>query len=94
MVVREIIEPQLEPISNSDSFGYRPRRSAHQAIEQCRQRSWKRDWVLDLEIKGFFDSIDHDLLLKALQLHIKERWVTLYLRRWLEAPVQLPNGEL
>ena len=62
--------------------------------ELCRQRCRKRDWVLDLDIKGFFDSIDHDLLLKALQSHIKERWVISYLRRWLEAPVQLPNGEL
>lgn len=94
MVVRQIIEPKLEPIFDSDSFGYRPGRSAHQAIELCRQRCWKRDWVLDLDIKGFFDSIDHDLLLKALQSHIKERWVIRYLRRWLEAPVQLPNGEL
>ncbi|QPN67084.1 group II intron reverse transcriptase/maturase [Synechococcus sp. CBW1006] len=94
MVVRQIIEPRLEPIFDSDSFGYRPGRSAHQAVELCRKRCWQRDWVLDLDIKGFFDSIDHDLLFKALQAHIQERWVLLYLRRWLEAPVQLPNGEL
>lgn len=94
MVVRQIIEPRLEPIFDSDSFGYRPGRSAHQAVDLCRHRCWKRDWVLDLDIKGFFDSIDHDLLLKALQSHIQERWLILYLQRWLEAPVQLPNGEL
>jgi RNA-directed DNA polymerase len=94
MVVRQIIESKLEPIFDSDSFGYRPGRSAHQAVDICRQRCWKRDWVLDLDIKGFFDSIDHNLLLKALQTHIQECWVILYLRRWLEAPFQLPNGDL
>jgi retron-type reverse transcriptase len=94
MVIRQIIEPKLEPIFDTDSFGYRPGRSAHQAVELCRKRCWNRDWVLDLDIKGFFDSIDHHLLLKALQCHVQERWVMLYLRRWLEAPVQLPNGEL
>jgi RNA-directed DNA polymerase len=94
MVVKQVLEPQLEPIFDQDSYGYRPGKSAHQAVESCRKRCWKYDWVVDLDIKGFFDSIDHDLLMRALQFHTSERWVVLYLRRWLEAPVELPDGTL
>jgi retron-type reverse transcriptase len=94
MVVKQVLEPQLEPIFDQDSYGYRPGKSAHQAVESCRRRCWKYDWVVDLDIKGFFDSIDHDLLMRALQFHTCERWVVLYLRRWLEAPVELPDGTL
>ena len=61
MVVKQVLEPQLEPIFDQDSYGYRPGKSAHQAVESCRKRCWKYDWVVDLDIKGFFDSIDHDL---------------------------------
>ena len=91
---RQIIEPKLKPIFDSDSFGYRPGRSAHQAVDLCRQRCGKRDWVLDLNLKGFFGSGDHHILLKAPQSLFQERWGMIYLRRWLEAPVQLPSGEL
>ena len=94
MVVKQVLEPQLEPIFDQDSYGYRPGKSAHQAVESCRKRCWKYDWVVDLDIKGFFDSIDHDLLMRALQFHTSERWLLLYLRRWLEAPVELPDGTL
>lgn len=98
MVAKQMLEPQLEPIFDQDSYGYRPGKSAHQAVEscrkRCRKRCWKYDWVVDLDIKGFFDSIDHDLLLRALQFHTTERWLLLSLRRWLEALVQLPDGLL
>jgi group II intron reverse transcriptase/maturase len=94
MVVKQVLGPQLEPIFDQDSYGYRPGKSAHQAVESCRKRCWKYDWVVDLDIKGFFDSIDHDLLMRALQFHTSERWLLLYLRRWLEAPVELPDGTL
>ena len=94
MVVKQVLESQLEPIFDQDSYGYRPGESAHQAVESCRKRCWKYDWVVDLDIKGFFDSIDHALLMRALQVHPAERWVLLYLRRWLEAPVKLPDGTL
>ena len=94
MVVKQVLEPQLEPIFDQDSYGYRPGKSAHQAVESCRKRCWKYDWVVDLDIKEFFDSIDHALLMRALQVHTSERLVLLYLRRWLEAPVELPDGIL
>lgn len=94
MVVKQVLEPQLEPIFDQDSYGYRPGKSAQQAVESCRKRCWKYDWVVDLDIKGFFDSIDHALLMRAVQVHTSECWVLLYLRRWLEAPVELPDGTL
>ena len=94
MVVKQVLEPQLEPIFDQDSYGYRPGKSAHQAVESCRKRCWRYDWAVDLDIKGFFDSIDHALLMRALQVHTSECWVLLYLQRWLEAPVELPDGTL
>jgi len=94
MVVKQVLEPQLEPIFDQDSYGYRPGKSAHQAVESCRQRCWRSNWVLDLDIKGFFDAIDHDLLMRAVKTHTSERWVVLYLQRWLQAPVLLPDGTL
>ena len=94
MVVKQVLEPQLEPIFDQDSYGYRPGKSAHQAVESCRQRCWRSNWVLDLDIKGFFDAIDHDLLMRAVMTHTSERWVVLYLQRWLQVPVLLPDGTL
>ena len=73
MVVKQVLEPQLEPIFDQDSYGYRPGKSAHQAVEMCRQRCWRTNWVLDLDIKGFFDAIDHDLLMRAVKTHTSER---------------------
>lgn len=91
-VVRRYLEPLLEPRFHADSYGYRPGRSAIDAIRTARRRCWRADWVVDLDIKGFFDSIDHELLLKALRKHTDCRWVLLYVERWLRAPMQLEDG--
>ena len=93
MVVKNHIEPELESVFHPDSYGYRPKRSAKQAISQARKRCWKHDWVVDMDIKGFFDNIPHDLMMKAVKQHTKEKWVLLYVERWLTAPVQLTNEE-
>ena len=92
MVVKQVLEPELEGQFHPDSYGYRPGKSAHQAIGQARKRCWHNDWVLDLDIKGFFDNIDHSLLLKALRRHTDERWILLYVERWLQAEVEMPDG--
>ncbi len=94
MVVKLVMEPQLDPLFHPDSYGYRPNKSAQQAVRQCRQRCWRYAWVVDLDIKGFFDTIDHDLLMKAVGHHINDAWVLLYVERWLKAAVQLPDGRL
>lgn len=93
MVVKNQIEPELEKVFHSDSYGYRPKRSARQAVSRARQRCWKQDWVIDLDIKGFFDNIPHDLMMRAVRKHTNESWVLLYVERWLKAPVQLKSGE-
>ena len=85
-VVRRYLEPILEPVFHPDSYGYRPGRSAIDAIRTARQRCWRSDWVLDIDIKGFFDSIDHELLLRAVRKHTDCAWVLLYIERWLKAP--------
>ena len=77
-VVRQYLEPLVEPVFHRDSYGYRPERSAIDAIRKARQRCWRFDWVLDMDIKGFFDTIDHELLLKAVRHHTDCRWVALY----------------
>jgi len=92
MVVKQAIEPELESHFHPDSYGYRPGRDAHQALAVTRQRCWQAKWVVDLDIKGFFDAIDHDLLNLALDKHVNERWQRLYLQRWLTAPVQYRDG--
>jgi RNA-directed DNA polymerase len=89
-----LLEAKLEPIFHLDSYGYRPGRSAHDALAVTRQRCWKQDWVLDLDVRAFFDSVPHDLLLKAVAHHTDERWVLLYIERWLKAPMQMPDGTL
>ena len=94
MVVRLQIEPELDAIFHENSYGYRPGKSAHQALRVVNQRNKLRAWVLDIDIQGFFDNIDHGLLQKALDRHVKERWQMLYIQRWLAAPVQEPSGEL
>lgn len=93
-VVRRRLEVQLEPRFHRDSYGYRPGRSAIDALGVARQRCWRADWVLDLDIKAFFDSIDHELLLTALRKHTNCRWVLLYVARWLRAPAQQEDGSL
>ena len=87
-----LLEEKLEPVFHGDSYGYRPGRSAHDALAVCRRRCWKQDWILDLDVRAFFDSVPHSLLLKAVAHHTSERWVLLYISRWLVAPMQMPDG--
>jgi RNA-directed DNA polymerase len=93
-VVRRYLEPLLEPVFHKDSYGYRPGRSAIDAIRTARQRCWRYDWVLDMDIKGFSDTIDHELLLRAVRHHTDCTWVLLYIERWLKAPVMREDGTL
>lgn len=93
-VVAMTLEPDVEPMFHPDSYGYRPNRSALDAVARCRERCWRNDWVIDLDIRAFFDSIDHDLLLKAVSRHTDQRWVLLYVQRWLSAPLQRADGSL
>lgn len=93
-VVALTLEPRTEAIFHRDSYGYRPRRSAHDALATCRQRCWSKDWVIDLDIQKFFDSVDHDLMIKAVVANTDQAWVVLYVQRWLVAPLQLPDGTL
>jgi RNA-directed DNA polymerase len=86
MVAKMYLEPQVEPIFHEDSYGYRPKKSALDAVGQARQRCWKYDYVIELDIKGMFDNIDHDLLMRAVRKHVKQEWVTLYIERWLKTP--------
>jgi RNA-directed DNA polymerase len=92
MVAKIYFEPQVEPHFHSDSYGYRPGRSAADALAATRKRCWKYDWLLEFDIKGLFDNIDHDLLMKAVRMHTDNPWVILYIKRWLKAPFQLPDG--
>jgi RNA-directed DNA polymerase len=94
MVVKMMLEPKVEPMFHADSYGYRPAKSAHDAVGRARQRCWRYDWVLDLDIKGFFDNIPHDLMMRAVRKHAPERWVVLYIERWLKAPAQDELGNL
>jgi len=92
MVVKLMFEPKVEPHFHKDSYGYRPGKSAHQAIAVTRKRCWWHDWVLEFDIKGLFDNIDHRLLMKAVRHHVSCKWVLLYIERWLTAPMQCQNG--
>ena len=93
-VVKAYLEPELERHFHSDSYGYRRGKSALEAVGVARQRCWRYDWVLDLDIQAFFDTIPHDLLLRAVRKHTDCRWVLLYVERWLKAPVQYEDGTL
>ena len=92
MVVKLEFEPLVEPIFLPDSFGYRPGKSALDAIGVTRRRCWEFDWILEFDIRGLFDNIRHDLLSKAMHHHTDCRWVLLYIERWLVAPIQMPDG--
>jgi len=94
MVVRDHLEPKIEPYFHKDSYGYRPGKSALDAVSVTRERCWRYDWVLEFDIKGLFDNLRHDLLLKALRHHTDCPWVILYIKRWLVAPFQKSSGEL
>lgn len=96
-VAQQVIATELENIVDKtfseNSFGYRPNKSAHEAVDQCRINCLKYSWVIDIDIKGFFDNIDHELLMKAVQWHTDKKHILLYCKRWLEAPIQLPDGK-
>jgi RNA-directed DNA polymerase len=91
-IVVQVLEPLLEPLFHRDSYGYRPNKSAHQALQQARRRCWQYDWIVDLDICAFFDSIDHTLLEHLLVKHTPTPWVLLYIQRWLVVPYQTPSG--
>lgn len=91
-VVKLLIEPELDLIFHPDSYGYRPGRSAKQAVAITRERCWKYNWVVEFDIKAAFDQIDHGLLMKAVRTHIKEDWILLYIERWLVAPFEMHDG--
>lgn len=93
-VVRGLLEPSLELIFHKDSYGYRPGKSAIEALLCVRERCWKLNWVVDIDIKGYFDNIPHDLLMKAVRRHCQVRWMLLYIERWLKAPMQRTDGTL
>ncbi|MFN2119272.1 MAG: group II intron reverse transcriptase/maturase [Anaerolineales bacterium] len=86
------LEPLVEPKFHPDSYGYRPAKSALDAVATVRMRCWRRDWVLDLDIKGFFDNLDHELVMRAVEHHTDNPWLILYVQRWLQAPMQMPDG--
>jgi len=92
MVVKQLIEPDLDQIFLADSYGYRPKKSALDAVGATRERCWKYDWVLEFDIKGLFDNIDHELLLRVVRKHITCRWALLYIERWLRAPMEHEDG--
>lgn len=93
-VVKSYLEPIVEPKFHEDSYGYRPGKSALEAVGVARKRCWKQDWCIDLDIKGFFDNLDHELMMKAVRFHTDEKWVHLYVERWLTAPIQKADGTL
>jgi RNA-directed DNA polymerase len=93
-VVKLVLEPVLEQVFDRDSFGYRPGRSALDAVALVRRRSWEYDWVVEFDIKGLFDNIDHELLMRAVRRHCTTPWVLLYIERWLKAPMEAEGGEL
>ena len=93
MVVRDALEPQVEPDFHRNSYGYRPGRSAHDAIEKARRHCWKSDWVIDVDIKGLFDNLGQQLIMRAVMKHTKEKWVLMYIERWLKAPVEKEGGK-
>ena len=93
-VVAMALEPRTEAIFHDDSYGYRPRKGALDAVAECRERCWERDWVIDLDIRKFFDSVPWDLMVKAVQANVthEQRWIVLYVKRWLAAPIVMPDG--
>jgi RNA-directed DNA polymerase len=93
-VVARHLMRRVDPVFHPDSFGYRPGRSALDAVQRCRERCWKKDWVIDLDVQKFFDSVPWGLLVKAVEAHTDAVWVMLYVKRWLAAPLQLPDGSL
>lgn len=94
MIARMYLEPKVEPIFHKDSYGYRVNKSAIDAVGKVRERCWRYDYVIEFDIKGLFDNIDHELLMKAVELHTEEKWMKLYIRRWLTAPFVTKKGRV
>jgi len=92
MVVKLSFEPEVEPHFLDDSYGYRPNKSALDAIDVTRKRCWRYDWLVEFDIKGLFDNIPHALLMKAVEKHTQEKWIILYINRWLTASIVMPDG--
>ncbi|MBD0299823.1 MAG: group II intron reverse transcriptase/maturase, partial [Nitrososphaera sp.] len=93
-VVKDYLEPILEPLFHGSSFGYRPGRSAHHALEQCQHHCIQYGWVIDVDIKGFFDNISHEWMMKMISHHTQEKWVLLYTERWLKAGIEQADGSI
>jgi RNA-directed DNA polymerase len=93
-VVKTYLEPRMEAIFSPNSYGYRPNKSAHEALEKVRENVRHYSWVVDMDIKAFFDEVTHELLLKAVEKHVPEKWAKMYIERWLACPIQTSNGEL
>ena len=94
MVAKMYLEPNVEPIFYDNSYGYRPNKSAIDAIEITRKRCWKYEWVLEFDVKGLFDNIRHDYLLKLVNKHTEEKWIMLYIERWLKTPFKMVDGTI
>jgi RNA-directed DNA polymerase len=94
MVVKMYLEPTLDPQFHPDSYGYRPNKSAKQAITKTRERCWQYEWVIDLDIKGFFDNMDHELLMKAVEKHTQSKWILMYIGRWLKVSAEKADGTI
>ena len=92
MIAKLYFEPLVEPYFHEDSYGYRPNKSAHQALAITRRRCWRQNWVLEFDIKGLFDNVSHELLMKAVKKHTDNPWLLLYIKRWLTAPISLEDG--
>lgn len=91
-VVKTYLEPRLEAEFMENSYGYRPKKSAHQSVKAVQTNVRKYEWVIDLDIQEFFENVNHELLFKALAVHVSEKWVQMYIKRWIEAPIQLEDG--
>jgi len=93
MVAKMYFEPEVEPHFLADSYGYRPKKSAIDAVGATRQRCWRYDWLVEFDIKGLFDNISHELLMRAIRKHTENKWLLLYIERWLKAPFQTEDGK-
>lgn len=94
MVAKIYFEPNVEKIFYEDSYGYRPNKSATQAVGVLRERCWQKDWVVDFDITGLFDNIRHNYLIEMVKRHTNEQWIILYIERWLKTPFKMQDGTI
>jgi len=94
MVVVEMLQPNLEKVFHKDSYGFRKEKRAHDALDKARKLCWRYDWVIDLDIKGFFDNLEHELIMKVIKIHTDKKWVLMYIERWLKSRIQKKDGKL